>query len=201
MEVEQRIGTRVDERARTVGELTRPGTSAPASSGFQKEENFEFPSWSRAWPASLLRHLALPLLILPLTRLFAWIKVEGRENLRGLEGPVIFAANHQSHFDVPAIFYALPSHWRYRATPAMSREFFDAHFHPERHSKGERFTNSLNYFLSCSRSAKPEHARRSATRANWQPTATASSSSPKASAQTQGKSGRSSLVWACWRPG
>jgi long-chain acyl-CoA synthetase len=75
--------------------------------------------------------------------------VEGRENLRGLDGPVIFAANHQSHFDVPAILYALPGRWRYRATPAMSREFFDAHFHPERHSKGERFTNSLNYFLSC----------------------------------------------------
>jgi long-chain acyl-CoA synthetase len=144
MEVEKRTGTRVDERARTVGELTRPVTSAPPP-----EESFEFPSWSRAWPARLLRHLALPLLILPLTRLFAWIKVEGRENLRGLDGPVIFAANHQSHFDVPAILYALPGRWRYRATPAMSREFFDAHFHPERHSKGERFTNSLNYFLSC----------------------------------------------------
>jgi long-chain acyl-CoA synthetase len=143
MELEQRTGTRVDERARTVGQLTRPVTSAPLH-----RDSFEFPSWSRAWPASLLRRVALPLLILPLTRLFAWIKVEGIENLRGLDGPVIFAANHQSHFDVPAILYALPSHWRYRATPAMAREFFDAHFHPARHSKSERFTNSLNYFLA-----------------------------------------------------
>ena len=143
MELEQRIGTRVDERARTVGELTRTVASTPLP-----EESYEFPAWSRAWPANLLRHVALPLLILPLTRLFAWIIVDGRENLRGLDGPVIFAANHQSHFDVPAILCALPSHWRYRAAPAMSREFFDAHFHPERHSKSERFTSSLNYFLA-----------------------------------------------------
>lgn len=144
MELEQRTGMRVDEAARTVGELTRPH---PVESAAQTEDA-DFPSWSRSLPANVLRHLALPLLILPLTRLFAWIKVEGRQNLRGLEAPVIFAANHQSHFDVPAILYGLPGGWRYRATPAMAKEFFDAHFHPERHGFGERFTNSLNYFLA-----------------------------------------------------
>jgi len=143
MELEQRTGTRVDERARTVGELTRPAAAGPVG-----EEAFEFPGWNRTWPARLLRRIALPLLILPLTRLFAWIRVEGRENLRGLDGPVIFAANHQSHFDVPSILYALPGKWRYRAAPAMSKEFFDAHFHPERHSGGERFTNGLSYVLA-----------------------------------------------------
>jgi long-chain acyl-CoA synthetase len=30
----------------------------------------------------------------------------------------------------------------------MSKEFFDAHFFPQRHSWGERFTNSLNYRLA-----------------------------------------------------
>ena len=30
----------------------------------------------------------------------------------------------------------------------MSKEFFDAHFHPERHTLFERFTNGLNYYLS-----------------------------------------------------
>ncbi|MDE3196035.1 MAG: AMP-binding protein [Acidobacteriota bacterium] len=142
MELEQRTGLRVDERARTIAELERP--AAPAAA-----EPFEFPSWNRAWPARLLRRIALPLLILPLTRLFAWIRVEGREHLRGLDGPVIFAANHQSHFDVPSVFCALPGRLRYRATPAMAKEFFDAHFHPGRHGKGEWFTNSLSYVLAC----------------------------------------------------
>ena len=147
MELEKTTGTRIDEgqlaTARSVAELTRaPLAAAP-------EAPFEFPEWNRWWPARVLRRLALPLLILPLTRLFAWIKTEGLENLRGLEGPVIFAANHQSHFDVPAIFWALPATWRYRAAPAMSKEFFDAHFHPERYSLYDRFTTSLSYILAC----------------------------------------------------
>jgi long-chain acyl-CoA synthetase len=51
--------------------------------------------------------------------------------------------------DVPAIFAALPSRWRYRAAPAMAKEFFVAHFNPSRVSRGEWFTNSLNYYLAC----------------------------------------------------
>ena len=31
----------------------------------------------------------------------------------------------------------------------MAREFFDAHFHKQRHSNLERFTSSLNYYLAC----------------------------------------------------
>ncbi len=74
--------------------------------------------------------------------------MEGLENLRGLEPPVIFASNHQSHFDVPAILSALPSKWRYRVAPAMAKEFFDAHFHPAGYPLRRRFTNSLNYTLA-----------------------------------------------------
>ncbi len=147
MEIEKATGTRIDESqfatARSVADLTRnPIAAAP-------EAPFEFPEWNRAWPARLLRRVALPLLILPLTRLFAWIKVEGLENLEGVDGPVIFAANHQSHFDVPSIFWSLPTRYRYRASPAMSKEFFDAHFHPARHTLRERFTNTLSYTLAC----------------------------------------------------
>ena len=127
MELEQRTGAAVSEsqfaQAKTIGDLTRVQPAAPA-------EPIEFPEWNRSRPADWLRRTALPLLILPLARLFAWIKVEGLENLRTTEAPVIFASNHQSHFDVPMIFAALPARWRYRVAPAMAKEFFDAHFHP-----------------------------------------------------------------------
>ena len=77
------------------------------------------------------------------------MKIEGLEHLRQLDGPVVFAANHQSHLDTPAIMMALPSKWRYRLAPAMAKEFFKAHFNPQQYGRREWFTNSLNYYLSC----------------------------------------------------
>jgi len=37
---------------------------------------------------------------------------------------------------------------RYSIAPAMWREFFDAHFHPERYSFAHAMTSSLNFFLT-----------------------------------------------------
>jgi long-chain acyl-CoA synthetase len=96
----------------------------------------------------IIRRLSLATWILPLARVFAWARVEGREHLRDLEGPVIFAANHQSHMDVPVILAALPPRIRARVAPAMAKEFFKAHFFPEGHTWRERFTNSVNYYLA-----------------------------------------------------
>ena len=64
------------------------------------------------------------------------------------KGPVIFAANHQSHMDMPVILAALPGQWRRRVATAMAKEFFKAHFFPEQYTRGKWFTNSLNYWLS-----------------------------------------------------
>ena len=92
--------------------------------------------------------MSLPTWILPLGRIFARVTVKGLEHLDAIDGPVIFAANHQSHFDGPVILDSMPPRWRYRAAPAMMKEFFDAHFFPARHTRMEWFTNSLNYYLS-----------------------------------------------------
>jgi long-chain acyl-CoA synthetase len=154
MALERRFGVTIDEGAyaeckrvsdlkHLISEPVIAGPSAPAT-----VEPFDFPTWNRSKWAHATRRINLPLWILPLARVFTWVRAEGTEHLRNLEGPVIFAPNHQSHLDVPALMQALPAKWRYRLTPAMSKEFFDAHFHPERHSLFERFTNGLNYYLS-----------------------------------------------------
>jgi long-chain acyl-CoA synthetase len=106
------------------------------------EEQIEFPVWNRTRLARTLRRILLPGFLLPLTRVFAWLHIEGRENLASVQGPVIFASNHQSYLDVPVILAALPRNFRYRAATAMRKEFFQEHFH------GHSFTNSLNYYLS-----------------------------------------------------
>jgi long-chain acyl-CoA synthetase len=113
------------------------------------EEPVEFPRWNRSRPLALVRRLSHATWIVPLTRLFAHARVEGLEHLAGLQGPVVFASNHQSHMDVPVILSALPGRWRARLAPAMLKEFFTAHFYPAQHTWKQWFTNSLNYYLAC----------------------------------------------------
>jgi long-chain acyl-CoA synthetase len=113
-----------------------------------REAGFAFPSWNRSLPVRAVRRASLPTWILPLGRIFAHVKVEGLEHLAQLDAPVIFAANHQSHFDAPVILDSLPPRLRYRVAPAMAKEFFKPHFYPEQFGRRAWFTNSLNYYLS-----------------------------------------------------
>ena len=124
--------------------LVRPQTAVAES-----EEPIAFPTWNRRWPVRVVRRLSLATWILPLGRLFARMQVDGLEHVRHLDGAVVFASNHQSHLDVPIILAALPGHVRARVAPAMLKEFFTAHFHPEGHTWRQRITSSLNYYLAC----------------------------------------------------
>ena len=128
--------------ARSSGSGTPPVTAGASGP-------IDFPSWNRSPVSWLVRRVSLPTWILPLGRVFMKIRVEGLEHLASLQEPVVFAANHQSHLDTPAIMLALPRRWRYALAPAMAKEFFRPHFNPDSHSRREWFTNSLNYYLSC----------------------------------------------------
>jgi long-chain acyl-CoA synthetase len=148
--LEDRFQTRLDEsrfsEAASVADLKQL-VEQPAASE-EPSEPVEFPSWNRTWPVQLVRRLSQATWILPLARAFAWATITGREHLRDLDGPVIFAANHQSHMDVPVILAALPARIRARVAPAMAKEFFKAHFFPTGYTWKQRFTNSVNYYLA-----------------------------------------------------
>jgi long-chain acyl-CoA synthetase len=149
--LEDRFQTRIDETrfsaAASISDLKQI-VDVPAAAD-TVEETVEFPAWNRAWPVRLVRRLSHATWIVPLTRLFAHARVEGLEHLQAIEGPVVFASNHQSHMDVPVILSALPGRWRARVAPAMLKEFFTAHFYPAQHTWRQWFTNSLNYYLAC----------------------------------------------------
>jgi long-chain acyl-CoA synthetase len=148
--LEETLDTNLDEAAfasaSTVAELQRLAV-APASAG-PAPDPVDFPRWNRIWLVRAMRGVSQSILLLPLARLFAWIHVDGRQHLQNLKGPVIFAANHQSHMDTPVILAALPLRWRARVATAMAKEFFRAHFFPEQFTRKEWLTNSLNYWLS-----------------------------------------------------
>jgi long-chain acyl-CoA synthetase len=148
MDLEQKFATGIDERAFTSASTVADLAKSPSPSANTEPELVKFPTYNRSWIARATRRVALPFFLLPLARIFAHIRVSGREHLDSLSGPVIFAANHQSHFDVPVILASLPSNRRYRVSTAMAKEFFDAHFFPDRFPFGKRFFISLYYRLS-----------------------------------------------------
>ncbi len=155
MALEESLQCTVDESrfssATTVSDLeaiTRPLTGEGAAALRVQQEPIEFPTWNRSAVFRALRRASLPTWILPLARPFVQLEVRGLEHLANMSGPVIFAANHQSHLDTPVILKALPARWRYRVAPAMAKEFFKAHFYPSQFGRKAWVTNSLNYYLS-----------------------------------------------------
>jgi long-chain acyl-CoA synthetase len=148
--LEDQFQTRIDETkfagAKTLDELRSVVTAAPQQAAVA--EPVDFPSWNRAWPVRWIRRASQFTWILPIARLFAWARVSGLENLEGVQGPVVFAVNHQSHMDVPVILSVLPGAWRAKIAPAMAKEFFKAHFFPSEFSGRQVLTNRLNYYLA-----------------------------------------------------
>jgi long-chain acyl-CoA synthetase len=149
--LEDAFQTRLDEKAfsgaRDVGQL-RTIVEEASKGEVEPLGPLQFPAWNRSLPARTVRRALLSAFILPLARVFAWVHVDGRQHLDGLEGPVVFASNHQSFMDTPVIMSALPRRWRYRLAPAMAKEFFAAHFSPSEHGLMLRLAASVGYYLA-----------------------------------------------------
>ena len=147
MAIEHDFGTTLDESqfaaARSVADL-RSALDHPAA----PQEPIAFPTWNRSTLARVIRNVSLATWILPIARLFLWVNAEVANTWKTCKGPAIFAANHQSHLDTPAILLALPKKYRYAIAPAMAKEFFKAHFFPKQYGRLAWLTNSLNYYLS-----------------------------------------------------
>lgn len=80
--------------------------------------------WARQEPVRTLRYLIQHALLLPFTEVMAHPKVEGREWVRELERPVIFAANHSSHADTSLILHALTDRARDRTVVAAAADYW-----------------------------------------------------------------------------
>lgn len=154
MALEEAFQTAIDEtaynEAQTISDIERLLVRAALSGAISplSGKSMDLPTWARSAFARLIRRISYPTWLIPLAKALAWARITGLEHLSGVDGPVLFAANHQSHMDTLAIFAALPARWRYRLAPAMRKEFFDAHFHPGQHGILMRFVNSLAYYLA-----------------------------------------------------
>ena len=145
-----RLATVEDLRALLTGESRRAAGTVEAAAALPdagSETASAFPTWSQRAASRGIRRLAQAAFLLPLTRVFAWIRVEGLDRLARAHDPVLYAANHQSVMDGPVILAALPPERRYRVATVAAREWFSPHFHPERHTRLQRMATSLAYYL------------------------------------------------------
>ena len=88
-----------------------------------------FRFWTNSAPIRALRMAADALMTYPLFRLFVTLEVQGAERLAGVQGPVIFIANHLGYFDQPSLMFSLPRRMRYRTATAAWEEFFFGDYH------------------------------------------------------------------------
>ena len=81
-------------------------------------------SWARTPPARLVRSGIQYGALVPLLKFIAPSTVIGKRNLSKLNGPAVFVANHQSHFDAPISLAALGGRVRRRLVVAAAADYF-----------------------------------------------------------------------------
>lgn len=107
--------------ADSVRELERL-VEAPSS----RAAAFPYPRWPQGWPARIFRFAVLNLVARPAMLILAWPRIRGRENLRGVSGPVLVVSNHVTYLDPAYVLEALPGRLRRRLAVAMDGEVLAA---------------------------------------------------------------------------
>ena len=106
---------------RTVGDLEKMLRAGAAPGA-----GYHYPSWALRWPVTWLRFLAHYLLMRPAIFLLGWPRIEGREHLRGVSGPLLVISNHIGDVDPGFILTALPARFRHRLATATGGEALEA---------------------------------------------------------------------------
>jgi long-chain acyl-CoA synthetase len=110
---------------RTVGDLEAMLHRGSSQEAPQKA-GYHYPRWTLHWPATWLRFLANYLLLRPAIILLGWPRIEGRENLRGVSGPLLVVCNHVADVDFAFVQTALPARFRHHVATAVRGEDLEA---------------------------------------------------------------------------
>jgi len=125
----------------TVGELGKLIFSPPRES--KKIPFYSFPYWRIV---RIIR-TAFQYFLYPFISMLYILKVYGKENLKNLKGPVVFAANHTSNLDIFVILYSMPLKFRYRVTTLMSIEHHFQNFFYKKGLMIRRMLEAIGFYL------------------------------------------------------
>jgi long-chain acyl-CoA synthetase len=105
----------------TVGDLSRLLKGEPA-----RVAAYHYPGWAQRWPVTWIRFVVHYLLLRPAVFLLGWPRIQGRENLSDVTGPVLVISNHIDDVDVGFILTALPARFRHKLATAAGGEALEA---------------------------------------------------------------------------
>ncbi len=80
--------------------------------------------WARRFPARVARRAARDTIARALVRYYAQPTIKGVDRLSELDGPAVFAANHQSHADTAVILTSIPEPWCNRLVVGAAADYF-----------------------------------------------------------------------------
>jgi len=84
-----------------------------------------FPSdWARTDAGVAARQVLLKGAMHPIVRNELTLRVFGRDNLHGVEPPLIVYSNHSSHLDATLIMCTLPDEWQAKTAVGAARDYF-----------------------------------------------------------------------------
>jgi long-chain acyl-CoA synthetase len=112
---------------------------------------YHHPAWVQRWPTTWNRLIVHYLLLRPAIFLLGYPRVEGRENLRSVEGPVLVICNHIDDVDVGFVLTALPARLRHRLATATGGEALELlRTPPPGRSLPGRIYDRVKWFLGVS---------------------------------------------------
>ena len=121
--IEAEMGVYVDE-SQLGPETSLRELAALVEEGLRNPPLLTFPEWGMRWWCRMLRGLLQRTLVFPLMSLAYGLRVVGAENLAGVSGPALLAANHHLGLDNPLIIRAVPNRWRRRMAIAGAAELW-----------------------------------------------------------------------------
>jgi long-chain acyl-CoA synthetase len=139
---------------KTVGDLERilrARSSGTSPEGAASSAGYHYPHWTLRWPAMCIRLLTHYLLLRPAIILLGWPRIEGREHLRAVPGPLLVVSNHIGDVDGGFILTALPARFRHRLATATGGEALEAlRTPPPGRNFFQRFYDRVRWFLGVS---------------------------------------------------
>lgn len=130
--------------AKTVADVERL-LEQPAT----RRAEYTYPRWAQRAPVRWFRLAVYYSLAWPATQILGHPKIVGRENLRGLKGPVLVVSNHITRrADIGLILAAFPLRFRHRLAAAMGGESLQKMRRPPRKWLfAKRWAYQLGYWL------------------------------------------------------